>query len=521
MTRKRRLRHLSVALALSPFVSACSPQLVKDSGALAISLTPSPLLVTKALLLPPEDPPAPPPTLSAAPTPKPSAAPILRAATPSVVTAKTASSMGQAALPPVVSEATIWPRLTRGFALNAHRHPEVQRFARRYGTHRRATRRMLTRAEPFLYDILVELEARKLPLELALLPAVESHYNPFAYSPRHAAGLWQFMPGTALHWGLKSTPWYDGRLDTRAATEAALDYLQFLHRRFSGDWLLALAAYNAGEGRVDKALSAAKHRTEFWQLKLPRETQRYVPNLLGLAELIAKPQQYGLDLPPLPNRAQLVQVPLTGPTPLAQAAALAGISLADLQQTNPALKRTGTDPAGPHYLYLPQAAAARLALSLRLPESARLAAMRIAPIEKGAAEKNKLRPLKVAVAKAPEDAARRYSYTVQAGDSLWDIARQHHVSIRRLAAWNGLQPDSPLKAGRQLTLWLQEPPHQPPNFTAVVYTVGEGESLVSIAQRFGLEIARICAWNGLAHQSVLAPGLKLKLLLPRERRASL
>lgn len=378
---------------------------------------------------------------------------------------------------------------------------------------------MLARSEPFLYDILVELEARKLPLELALLPAVESHYNPFAYSPRHAAGLWQLMPGTALHWGLKSTPWYDGRLDTRAATEAALDYLQFLHRRFSGDWLLALAAYNAGEGRVDKALSAAQHGTTFWQLKLPRETQRYVPNLLGLAELIAKPHQYGLDLPPLPNRAQLVQVPLAGPTSLAQAAALAGLSLADLQQTNPALKKAGTDPAGPHYLYLPEAAATRLALSLRLPESARLAAARSAPVER--ATKNNARPLKVAVAKAPDDAARRYSYIVQTGDSLWDIAHKHHVNIRRLAAWNGLQPDSSLKPGRQLTLWLQEPPHQPPSFTAVVYTVGEGESLVSIAQRFGLEIARICAWNGLAHQSVLAPGLKLKLLLPRERRASL
>ncbi|MGH8529531.1 MAG: transglycosylase SLT domain-containing protein [Nevskiales bacterium] len=516
MTRKRRLRQLSVALALGPFVSACSPQLVKDSGALAISLTPSPLLVTKVPLLPPEDPPAPPPALSADSAPEPSAAPKPQPPTPSEIAVKAAAP----AAPPTPhslgkGEATIWPRLTRGFTLSGHRHPEVQRFARRYSAHRRSTRRMLARAEPFLYDILVELEARKLPLELALVPAVESHYNPFAYSPRHAAGLWQFMPGTALHWGLRSTPWYDGRLDTRAATEAALDYLQFLHRRFSGDWLLALAAYNAGEGRVDKAMSAAKHGRDFWQLKLPRETQRYVPNLLGLAELIATPQQYGVDLPPLPNRAQLVQVPLAGPTPLAQAAALAGLSLADLQLTNPALKRTGTDPAGPHYLYLPQAAAKRLTQSLRLPENARLAAARNAPVESSA--KNRAQPLKVAVAKAPE-AARRFSYTVQAGDSLWDISRKHYVSIRRLAAWNGLQPDSPLKPGRQLTLWLQEPPHQPPSFTGVVYTVGEGESLVTIAKRFGLDVAGICAWNGLAQQAVLAPGLKLKLLLPRERR---
>lgn len=520
MTPRGGMQEFGYAPILAPLLAsllgACSPQFMKEPGSLAITLAPSPALVTNAPLLPPEDPPAPPPTAGVPLTaPAGAASGATRRAAPAA--APMARSIKRA-----LSEGgpLVWPRLAAGFSLPSA-HPEVQRHARRYAGNKRALQRMLGRAEPFLYDILVEIEARKLPAELALVPAVESHYNPFAYSPRHAAGLWQFIPGTARQWGLRNTKWYDGRLDTRAATEAALDYLEFLHRRF-GDWLLALAAYNAGEGRVDNALEASKRTADghsvFWKLRLPKETRMYVPKLLGLAALIAQPQQYRVDLPPLYDRAFFAQVPLKSSMRLEELSRLAALPLADLQQSNPALKRSITDPDGPHYLYLPQDAAQRLTEGLRNPASLKLA---LAP--KGSS--GTALPVKVAVAspvKIPAkptipEATRRFGYTVQHGDTLWDISRAHHVSIRRLAAWNGLQPDSPLRPGHRLILWLPEAPPQEPGLTAVVYTVGIGETLATIAQRFGLEIGRICAWNDLAREAMLAPGLKLKLLLPRER----
>lgn len=500
---------------LASLLGACSPQFVKESGALAISLAPSPTLVTNAPLLPPEDPPAPPVTPLPAPagaagTGKP-AAPAVATPPPSPMARSIKHALGEGG-------PLLWPRLAAGFSLPKV-HPEAQRQASRHASNKRALQKMLGRAEPFLYDILVELEARKLPTELALVPAVESHYNPFAYSPRHAAGLWQFIPGTARAWGLRNTKWYDGRLDTRAATEAALDYLEFLHRRF-GDWLLALAAYNAGEGRVDRALEAAgKGNRAFWKLKLPKETRLYVPKVLGLAALVAEPRRYNVDLPPLYDRAFFAQVPLKSSMRLEELSRLAALPLADLQQNNPALKRSITDPDGPHYLYLPHDAAQRLTEGLRNPASFKLA---LAP----AGSSGTALPVKVAAASSAKipakkpiarEATRRFSYTVQHGDTLWDISRAHHINIRRLAAWNGLQPNAPLQPGQRLTLWLPDAPPQEPGLTAVVYTVGAGETLATIAQRFGLEIGRIRAWNDLTQQATLVPGFKLKLLVPRER----
>ncbi|HYB34091.1 MAG TPA: transglycosylase SLT domain-containing protein, partial [Steroidobacteraceae bacterium] len=170
--------------------------------------------------------------------------------------------------------------------------------------------RAFGRADLYLYHIVTELERRGMPLELALLPVVESAFQPYAYSRARAAGLWQFIPGTGSKYGLKQDWWYDGRRDIVESTRAALDYLQSLHEEF-GDWLLAIAAYNCGEKLVERAVEmnrAAGRSIEFWNLWLPTETRAYVPKLLAMKRLVLDPEAYGLSISPIPNQPSFVRV---------------------------------------------------------------------------------------------------------------------------------------------------------------------------------------------------------------------
>lgn len=162
-----------------------------------------------------------------------------------------------------------------------------------------------SRAEPFLYLITEKVEQRGLPLELVLLPIVESSFDPFAYSHGSAAGLWQFISSTGKRYGLKQNFWYDGRRDVAAATDAALDYLTVLNQHFDGDWYHAIAAYNSGEGRVTRAIKANKKAgkpIDFFSLDLPKETSGYVPKLIALADVIANQEKYGISIPAIENR---------------------------------------------------------------------------------------------------------------------------------------------------------------------------------------------------------------------------
>src|SRR5690606_35455920 len=169
------------------------------------------------------------------------------------------------------------------------------------------------RSNPYLFYIIESLEARNMPLELALLPMIESAYDPLAYSRSHASGLWQFIPSTGRHFKLTQTHWYDARRDIMAYTEAALTYLEYLNKMFDGDWLLALAAYNAGEGTVGRAIKRnidGGLPTDYWNLNLPAETQAYVPKLLAVAPIINAPEAYGINLSPVANEPYFTQIPL-------------------------------------------------------------------------------------------------------------------------------------------------------------------------------------------------------------------
>ena len=303
----------------------------------------------------------------------------------------------------------IWHRLRSGFALASSKDAEVRRVLAQYRKHPAAVARLLQRGEPYLFYILNRVDERGLPAELALLPCVESAFDPHATSPVGAAGLWQFMPETAESLGLGQDWWYDGRLDVIDATEAALDYLTRLHDAF-GDWALALAAYNAGSARVRRAI--AQNRSEgkpvdFWHLPLPAETRGYVPRLIALRALIRHPDKYNVTLPSLPDTHYFTRVDTQGRIDLQVAAQLAGVSEEELRRLNPGILRPSTPPDRPSLLLIPKASERLFGERLaRLPEEERIRSVR---------------------------------HRILRGDTLGTIARHYRTTVERLLKANHLK----------------------------------------------------------------------------------
>jgi membrane-bound lytic murein transglycosylase D len=312
---------------------------------------------------------------------------------------------------------SLWARLQDGLALPAGDPQAVQAQLKRFTANPANVERILQRGRPYLYHIVNETRRRGLPGELALLPAIESAFDPFARSPQGASGLWQFMPATAAELGLQQGKWYDGRRDVVAATNAALDYLARLHKSFDGDWLLALAAYNAGPGRVHKAMQQnrkAGRPVDFWHLQLPKETRDYVPKLLALRALVRSPEAHGLNLPAIPDTPAFAVVDTGGPLDLGVAARLAGISLEELHRLNPGYSRQTIQRDGPHNLIIPRATATDFNTRLAgLSESDRLPWVR---------------------------------HRIRFGDTLSTIAQRYRIPLTRLREVNRL-PDANIMAG--------------------------------------------------------------------------
>ena len=251
----------------------------------------------------------------------------------------------------------LWDRIRNGMGLPQPERAEIASEIEWFSLKHVYFDQIATRARPYLHHIVEEIERREMPLEIALLPIIESAYRPTAYSPAGAAGIWQIVPITGKRFGLKQNAWYDGRRDILASTQAALDYLGVLHRRFEGDWLLALAAYNCGEGAVGNAIERNRRAglsIDFWSLDLPRETQEYVPKLLAISSIIADPSEHDLVLDPIPNRPYLQEIHTgEGQLSLERVAALANMSIADLRSLNPGLMGPTTGPLGSHKLVIP------------------------------------------------------------------------------------------------------------------------------------------------------------------------
>src|SRR5262245_9636883 len=314
----------------------------------------------------------------------------------------------------------LFDRIRAGFKLDEVDRHAVDQQLSWYAANPDYLERAFGRAELYLYHIVAEIESRGMPLELALLPVVESAFDPYAYSRARASGLWQFIPGTGSRFGLKQDWWYDGRRDVVESTRAALDYLQYLHDEFNGDWLLAIASYNCGEVAVERAVAnnlAAGKPTDFWSLKLPKETRAYVPKLLAMKRLVADPESYGLAFSRIINQPYFARVETLGQIDLKLAAELAGVTYEEVYELNPAFHRWATDPSGPHYLLLPA-------------DSADVFRQNIGQL-------------------TPEERVRATLYTVRKGDSVSSVARKFNTTITTIRELNGI-PSGPLTVGTDL-----------------------------------------------------------------------
>ncbi|WP_229779258.1 transglycosylase SLT domain-containing protein [Pseudomonas matsuisoli] len=338
----------------------------------------------------------------------------------------------------------LWDRMRNGFALQdlTGSNPRIEQQRLWFVSKPSFLESASTNGGPYIHYIVERLEERKMPLELALLPVIESAYNPFAYSRAQAVGLWQFIPSTGRHFNLVQNSSYDGRRDIAASTDAAINYLTYLHEMFNGDWLLALAAYNAGEGTVSRAMERNQKLglpTDYWNLPLPKETQDYVPKLLALSELVMSPDAYGIALDSIPDEPFFETVEVNRSMKLARVAALAGIDEDVLYQLNPAYKKKQTLD-GPQQLLVPTDKAQMLAESLAqiaVPADTVEARVRpqARPITAGV-QTASLTNVDVQLRKtvAPKDPVAYYR--VRKGDTLYQIARRFKVELKALQKWN-------------------------------------------------------------------------------------
>lgn len=400
------------------------------------------------------------------------------------------------ALMPASAQATrnVWDELRKQFALNHEvTQPEVQNQLRWLMTHPSYLRK-LAQSEPYMYHFLTEIKKRKMPGEIALIPMIESSYDPFAYSGAGAAGLWQLMPGTGTDLGLKQDWWFDGRRSIRPATDAALNYLLYLNKFFHGDWILAFAAYDSGEGtiaRIIKNSGQTLGHVHFWSLPVPNETKAYIPRLLALAEIIQNPQRYHVELPDIPHAPYFEEVNIGSQIDLSHAAKLAGISYQELIKLNPGFNRWATAPYRPYKLLIPA---------------------------------DKVEDFSRNLAHFPQD--QRVSWTrhqVSAGDNLNIIAKRYHTTVNLIKELNQLESNQ-VKKGQYVlipnsksvaTFAKKIPtPNKAPHFVAlkqykIIHIVQPHENYLHLEKKYAVSALEIKKWNRLQPNQALHKGQQL------------
>ncbi len=457
----------------------------------------------------------------------------------------------------------IWPRMRAGFNIpDSAANKGAQRIAKRltwYEKHPNHIGEVTQRGALYLHFILEKLDERNLPHELALIPMAESGFDPFAYSHATASGLWQFMPRTGKHLGLEQNWWYDGRRDVTASTEAALNYLSRLNKQFKGDWLLTLAAYNGGQGTVRRSIKRNRKKgkpTDYWSLKLPKETEQYIPKILALKEIILRPDIHSVTLPPVANTPYFALAQIDSQLDLAQAAKLAGVDIEEIYQLNPGFNQWATSPDGPHLLVVPAAKYDNFTQALQeLPNNKRVTWERYT-IKPGDAlasiaqkhhtntallkeinhlKNNNIRAGKTLLIPRAHQANHFYvlssaqrsraqqgtrknirlKYTVKSGDSLWTIARKYNTTTRNLTRWNNITSRDTLRIGQKLTILDRATNARTTH--KINYTVRNGDSLARIANKHNVSISELERWNAINRKDILKLGAKLVVHIDRGR----
>jgi membrane-bound lytic murein transglycosylase D len=389
----------------------------------------------------------------------------------------------------------IWDRIRQGFAMPNLESPLVRNRQISYASQKAYLERMVARSRRYLYHIVEEIEKRGMPTEIALLPMVESAFNPMAYSRAHASGLWQFIPSTGKNYKLKQNWWFDERRDILASTTAALDYLQFLHD-MHGDWHLALASYNWGENAVARAIQKNKKKglpTDYLHLSMPRETKYYVPKLQALKNIILNPAAFGVNLDPIPNEPYFVTVSTTQDIDIRLVAKLAEMPIEELIALNPSYKRP--------------VIAGSLTQTLVLPA-------------------DRAEVFEVNLEGHSQPLVSWQTYKLKPGDKLDKLAAGHGIALARLKLVNGITARTPVKPGMEILLPIKgtnvgaeplpevfmQPPMPEPRKRKVVHVVKSGETLSSIAKRYQVSADDLRRWN--SKLGSLSAGQKM-LIYPR------
>jgi len=385
--------------------------------------------------------------------------------------------------------ADLWARLRNGFAMPDIQTPLVAERMEWYVANQDYLQRVFERSRRYLFHIVEELEKRGMPTEIALLPIVESAFNPMAYSRAHASGLWQFIPGTGKRYELKQNWWYDGRRDIVASTSAALDYLKDVYE-MHGDWQLALASYNWGENAVARAIEKNRREgqpTDYLSLPMPRETRGYVPKLQALKNLILNPQAYGVTLTPIPNEPYFATITKMRDIDVQLAAKLAEMDVEEFVALNPGFSRPLIRTAVTPRIVLPADKVDIFHENLEKYEDRSLVSWK--------------------------------TYVPQRGENLEAIAKKHGLTLGQLKEVNGIAPRSrqvpgmlvvPIKGAEEkfsrLPIMYAPPIVKHVPSRKVIHIVRAGETEYGIARRYRVDVDDLKRWN---RYSTLQPGQRL------------
>ena len=473
------------------------------------------------------------------------------------------------------SDEDLWCRIRGGYGIYLQDDSKIEGALHKYSKSPQYFEKISLQAHPYLYHIVKEVEKRGMPSELALLPAIESLYEPMAESASRAAGIWQFVPGTGKNFGLKQNAWYDGRRDIVASTDAALTYLQRLYQFFDGDWLNALAAYNYGEGNILNAIKRNRARglpTDYWSLDLPRETREFVPKLLAIARIIADPEFYGIQLHTIENEPYFAQIEVGTQIDLSVAAQMAGISLKDMKLLNPGYRRYATAPKGPHCLALPvdkvktfkhqlvanngydllpkkivyqKSSQETPTTNTSVHKQQENSTYRIHHVRKGdtfkiiaqkygttISELNQLNKqanswrLSIGQAIKVPDTGKQTTFVsntkkpqshivhyVRKGDTFRKIAKQYDTTIVTLQKLNKTANSRSLKIGQEIKVPMPEvASSSKPSEQKITHTVRSGDSLWTISQAYQVSVDKLTHWNQIPKRQPLQLGQKLTIL---------